>query len=264
MQFRFVRYPTSVVLWAWFNLTLGKLLEEPLFMVTATVAAPIPDSGGSAGTHCGSVTSGCCLMASTISAFGDQFYFVGNAMARSAANWVCHQDGSHHDDGSNYPALCSCSWAGRVSDRSSPRKIMMRTAWVRANFGPPAAWSSDLAHLSCTRATGTRWLPASGRRWHSTAPRGGRFHPVSCRTGTTRGCPESVSQVRTMLATIVGPGRPAGIRDQKRFGLPSGFFIDCCQFSWFIPFVAFALGFPTRAPSLTRRNQCFQSIFGRP
>jgi len=71
------------------------------------------------------------FMGSTISLLGDQFYFV-------AMPWlVLQQTGSAIKMGTimmtgAIPRAVLMLMGGAVSDRSSPRKIMMRTAWARA------------------------------------------------------------------------------------------------------------------------------------
>jgi MFS family permease len=218
-------------------------------MVTATLAAPIPISAPPHPLRQRNFRL--LFMGSTISLLGDQFYFV-------AMPWlVLQQTGSAIKMGAimmtgAIPRAVLMLMGGAVSDRSSPRKIMMRTAWARAIL------VTALGLLIWLHLLHTWQLYAMAAAFGTAdafdGPAGRAFIPFLVEPEQLVAA-ESVSQVRTMLATIVGPA-PAGFVI-KALGLASGFFIDAVSFLFII--VAL-LWLPDPAPSLNEKKPMFQSI----
>jgi MFS family permease len=187
---------------------------------------------------------------STISIVGDQFYFV-------AMPWlVLQQTGSAIAMGTimmagAIPRAVLMLMGGAVSDRTSPRKVMMMTALARGILVAVLGfviWAHLLHtwHLYAMAA-------AFGTADAFDNPAGQAFIPFLVKSEQLVAA-ESVTQVRTLLATIIGP-TPAGFII-KAAGLASAFFVDAVSFLFII--VAL-LKLPDPAPP-AQKKPMLQSI----
>jgi MFS family permease len=168
------------------------------------------------------------FVGSGISLLGDQFYFV-------ALPWlVLQQTGSAIAMGTvmtagAIPRAVLMLMGGAVSDRVSPRRIMMMAAWARAIL---VAVIGVLIWLHILHTWQLYALAAAfGTADAFDGPAGRAFVPFLVRPEQLVAA-ESVSQVEMMLTTIVGPA-PAGFIIGA-LGLASAFFIDAISFLFII------------------------------
>jgi MFS family permease len=182
---------------------------------------------------------------STISLLGDQFYFV-------AMPWlVLQQTGSAIAMGTimmagAIPRSVLMLVGGAVTDRTSPRRIMMMAAWVRAILVTAIGLLVWL-HLLHTWQLYALAI-AFGTADAFDVPAGRAFIPFLVKSDQLVAA-ESVSMVRTQLAGIVGPA-PAGFII-KALGLAGGFFIDAVSFLFIIA-VLFRLPDPPPAQDVKK------------
>lgn len=165
---------------------------------------------------------------STFSLLGDQFYFV-------AMPWlVLEQTGSAIAMGTimmtgAIPRAALMLIGGAVSDRVSPRRIMIMTAWIRAIL------VTVLGLLIWFRLLQTWELYALAAAFGSAdafdGPAGQALIPFLVQPEQLVAA-TSVSQARTQLATIIGP-TPAGFII-KLLGVAWGFFLDAVSFLFII------------------------------
>jgi MFS family permease len=168
------------------------------------------------------------LWGSGISLLGDQFYFV-------ALPWlVLQQTGSAIAMGTvmmagAIPRTVLTLMGGAVSDRISPRKVMIFTAWLRAILVGVVGflvWSNLLQTWELYGLAA-----AFGTAGAFDGPAAQAFMPSLVR-------PEqlvratSILELRTLLATVVGPA-PAGFII-RALGLAWAFFIDAISFLFII------------------------------
>lgn len=165
---------------------------------------------------------------STISLFGDQFYFV-------ALPWlVLQQTGSAIAMGTvmmsaAIPRAVLMLMGGAISDRFSPRRVMLMTAWVRA--------------ILVAALGGLVWLHLL-QTWHMYAiaaafgtadafdnPASQAFMPFLVRSDQLVAA-TSAFGIRAQLASILGP-TPAGFI-VRTLGLAAAFFIDAISFLFII------------------------------
>jgi MFS family permease len=191
------------------------------------------------------------FIGSTISLLGDQFYFV-------AMPWlILQQTGSAVAMGTimmtgAVPRAVLMLMGGAVSDRVSPRRVMMVTAGARTIL------VAALGGLISLHLLHTWQLYAMAAMFGTAdafdAPAGQAFIPFLVKPEQLVAA-TSVSQVRTQLSTIVGPA-PAGFVI-KALGLASAFFIDAVSF-------LFIIGALLRLPDPPRmeggKKPIFQSI----
>jgi MFS family permease len=168
------------------------------------------------------------FVGSGISLLGDQFYFV-------ALPWlVLQQTGSAIAMGTvmtagAIPRAVLMLMGGAVSDRMSPRRIMMMTAWARAML---VAVIGVLIWLHLLHTWQLYALAAAfGTADAFEGPAGRAFIPFLVQPEQLVAA-ESVSQVQMMLMTIVGPA-PAGFIIGA-LGLASAFLIDSISFLFII------------------------------
>jgi MFS family permease len=189
------------------------------------------------------------FLGSTISIVGDQCYFV-------AMPWlVLQQTGSAIAMGTimmsgAIPRAVLMLMGGAVSDRTSPRKVMMMTAWARAILVTAlgfAIWS-HLLHTWQLYAVAAAFGTADA----FDNPAGQAFIPFLVKSEQLVAA-ESVTQVRTLLATIIGP-TPAGFVINS-LGLASAFFIDAVSFLFII-----AALFQLPDPPPAQKKPTLQSI----
>jgi MFS family permease len=168
------------------------------------------------------------LWGSGISLLGDQFYFV-------ALPWlVLQQTGSAIAMGTvmmagAIPRTVLTLMGGAVSDRISPRKVMIFTAWLRAILVGVVGflvWSNLLQTWELYGLAA-----AFGTAGAFDGPAAQAFMPSLVR-------PEqlvratSILELRTLLATVIGPA-PAGFII-RALGLAWAFFIDAISFLFII------------------------------
>jgi MFS family permease len=165
---------------------------------------------------------------SAISLLGDQFYFV-------ALPWlVLQQTGSAIAMGTvmmsgAIPRSVLMLMGGAVSDRTSPRRIMMMAAWARAIL---VAALGVLISLHLLRTWHLYALAALfGTADAFDGPAEQAFIPFLVKSEQLVAA-ESVSGVSMQLATIFGPA-PAGFII-KALGIASAFFIDALSFLFII------------------------------
>ncbi len=168
------------------------------------------------------------FIGSGISMLGDQFYFV-------ALPWlVLQQTGSAIAMGTimmagAIPRAVLMLMGGAVSDRMSPRRIMVMAAWARTIL---VTVIGVLIWLHLLHTWQLYALAAAfGIADAFDGPAGRAFIPFLVQPEQLVAA-ESVSQVRTMLTTIVGPA-PAGFIIGA-LGLASAFFIDAISFLFII------------------------------
>lgn len=191
------------------------------------------------------------LTGTTISLFGDQFYLV-------AMPWlVLQQTGSALAMGTimmcgAIPRAVLMLMGGVVSDRFSPRKIMMSTASART------LCVTAIGLLVWFKAVHTWELyalaVAFGVADAFAAPAGSAFLPFLLKREQMVQA-SSVSQSVAQLTTIAGPA-PAGFAI-KVLGLASAFFIDAVSFL----FIIGALTTLPDPPKQVATNTVWQSIF---
>jgi MFS family permease len=200
--------------------------------VRVAVATPIPDSVPSpvsAPPHPLRERNFRLLFTgSTISLFGDQFYFV-------ALPWlVLQQTGSAIAMGTimmsaAIPRAVIMLMGGAVSDRISPRRVMLMTAAARATLVTALGlliWQHLLHtwHMYAIAA-------AFGTADAFDNPASQAFMPFLVKPEQLVAA-TSVSGVRTQLASILGPA-PAGFI-VRLLGIASAFFIDAISFLFII------------------------------
>jgi len=199
---------------------------EECSVAAAAVAAPIPDlsSRHPLREH----NFRLFFTGSTLSLLGDQFYFV-------ALPWlVLQQTGSAIAMGTimmvgAIPRAALMLMGGVLTDRISPRRIMTVTAWVRAIL---VAGIGLLIWLHLLHTWELYALAAAfGSADAFDAPAGQAFIAYLVKSKQLVAA-TSVSEVRTELATIVGPV-PAGFI-LKELGLAWAFFIDAITFLFII------------------------------
>lgn len=168
------------------------------------------------------------FMGTTISLLGDQFYFV-------ALPWlVLQQTGSAIAMGAimmtaAIPRAVLMLMGGAVSDRISPRKILVIAGLVRAVL---VAGLGGLIWLHFLYTWQLYVLAAAfGTADAFDAPAAQAYMPSLVKPEQLVAA-TSISQVRTQLATIIGPA-PAGLAI-KALGLAWGFFIDAASFLFMI------------------------------
>jgi MFS family permease len=164
----------------------------------------------------------------TISLLGDQFYFV-------ALPWlVLQQTGSAIAMGAimmtaAIPRAVLMLMGGAVSDRISPRKVLLIAGLVRAFL---VAGLGGLIWLHFLYTWQLYVLAAGfGTADAFDSPAAQAYMPSLVKPEQLVAA-TSVSQVRTQLATIIGPA-PAGLAI-KTLGLAWGFFIDAASFLFMI------------------------------
>lgn len=141
---------------------------------------------------------------------------------------------------------------GAVSDRTSPRIIMMMTAWVR---GILVTAIGLLIWLHLLHTWQLYALAAAfGTADAFDGPAGRAFIPFLVQPEQLVAA-ESVSQVKTMLATIIGPA-PAGFIIGA-LGLASAFFFDATSFLFIIGAL---LLLPDPSLTQTEKKPLLQSI----
>jgi MFS family permease len=168
------------------------------------------------------------FMGTTISLLGDQFYFV-------ALPWlVLQQTGSAIAMGAimmtaAIPRAVLMLMGGAVSDRISPRKVLLIAGLVRAFL---VAGLGGLIWLHFVHTWQLYVLAAGfGTADAFDSPAAQAYMPSLVKPEQLVAA-TSVSQVRTQLATIIGPA-PAGFAI-KTLGLTWGFFIDAASFLFMI------------------------------
>ena len=191
------------------------------------------------------------FIGSGVSLLGDQFYFV-------AMPWlVLQQTGSAVAMGTimmfgAIPRAVLMLMGGAVSDRTSPRIIMMMTAWVR---GILVTAIGLLIWLHLLHTWQLYALAAAfGTADAFDGPAGRAFIPFLVQPEQLVAA-ESVSQVKTMLATIIGPA-PAGFIIGA-LGLASAFFFDATSFLFIIGAL---LLLPDPSLTQTEKKPLLQSI----
>jgi MFS family permease len=165
---------------------------------------------------------------SAISLLGDQFYFV-------ALPWlVLQQTGSAIAMGTvmmagAIPRSVLMLIGGAVSDRTSPRRIIMMTAWTRAILVAALGLLISLHLLHTWQLYALAAMFGTADAFDGPAEQA--FLPFLVKSEQLVAA-ESVSGVSTQLATIFGPA-PAGFII-KALGLASAFFIDAFSFLFVI------------------------------
>jgi MFS family permease len=214
------KQPANVVLlvlldWRW---------RKP--MVTASITAPMPNYAAQHPLR--ERNFRLFFTGSTISLVGDQFYFV-------ALPWlVLQQTGSAIAMGTimmagAVPRTVLMLMGGAMSDRISPRRIMMMTAWARAILVTGVGLLIQLHLLHTWQLYALAAMFGTVDAFDS--PAAEAFMPFLVKPEQLVAA-TSVSQVRTQLTSIVSPA-PAGFI-VKGLGLACAFFIDAVSFLFII------------------------------